>query len=241
MSKSYTAIIVDGNNTARKSLSSVIRQNYNMRDIYSSSCAREATAVLKQIDYIDWVFFNNTLVDRDAFEFVKEIQEFKSTESAKYILTSSDTNREVLLKAATSGVNAFIVKPFTPKIVLGKMQKLTDGKAQRQTRRVELFGAFEAAVHFQEAKYRAELVDISLGGCMIKSTNFSKGGGKVYDNAKIRIPFEDSYISLNAELIRLERDTSSEEPKVLAAFIFKEIKDKYARMLASFLSKIQAR
>ena len=238
MSKSYTAIIVDGNNTARKSLSSVIRQNYNMRDIYSSSCAREASAVLKQIENIDWVFFNNDLADKDAFEFVKEIREFKSTESAKYILTSSDSNRETLLKAATAGVNSFIVKPFTPKIVIGKMQKLIGNKAQRKTRRVDLFEAFEATVHFKEAKYLSVLMDISLGGCMIKSPIYNQGGGMIYDKVKIRIPYEDTNISLDAELIRLERDTSSEESKILAAFLFKDIKEKYARNLTSFLAKI---
>ncbi len=210
-----------------------------MRDIYSSSCAREASAVLRQIENIDWIFFNSELADKDAFEFVKEMQGLKSTESAHYILTSSDSNREILLKAATVGVHAFIVKPFTPKIVIGKMQKLIGNKAQRKTRRVDLFEAFEATVHFKEAKYPSVLMDISLGGCMIKSPVYNQGGGMIYDKAKIRIPYENTIISLDAELIRLERDTSCEEPKILAAFLFNDIKEKYARSLTDFLAKIK--
>jgi len=240
MSYSYSAIIVDGNNTSRKTLSSVIRQNYNMRDIYSSSCAREASAVLKQVETIDWIFFDNELTDKDAFEFIKEVKQLKSAEVAKYILTSSDSNRDTLLKAATAGVHAFILKPFTPKVILEKMQKLVESKAQRKSRRVDLFEAFEATVYFKEAKYRSVLVDISLGGCKVKSPIYNQGGGMIYDKVKIRIPYDKTNISLDAELIRLERDMSGdEEPKILAAYLFKEIKEKHGRTLTDFLTKIK--
>jgi len=243
MAKSFTAIIVDANNSARKSLASIIKQSYVMRDVYSSSCAREASAVLRQIDSIDWVFFDNELSDRDSFEFLKEIKELKSTENAKFIMTSSEANRDTLIKAATSGVNAFVAKPFTPKIILDKMQKFVDGKVQRKAQRVDLFEAFEATIHFKEAKYRSVLVDISVGGCKIKSSLYSQGGGMIYDKAKIRVPFEDSIMSLDSQLIRLERDVSSagdEEPKIIAAFVFKELQEKYAKLLAEFLAKIKS-
>jgi len=238
MSNSYVALIIDNNANARKILASVIRQQFSMRDIFTSSSGREAMAVIRQSDNIDWVICNSELEDKDCFELIEEAKKQKSTKNAKFVLTSSNSDRSILLKAASCGVNSFILKPFTPKTIYAKMQKLVDGKSQRKSKRIELLEAIEARVQFAEAKYKSVLVDVSLGGCMIKSGLFNKGG-LIYDNAKIQIPLDKESISVEAQLIRMERDMSSEKKLICSAFIFTNVSKSNAARLTDFLSKIK--
>ena len=238
MTLSHSAIIIDDNSSARKSLASVIRQYFNMTDIYTTSSAREASGVLRQIEKIDWIFCDNQLTDQDTYKFLTATKKIKSAAESKVLLLSSDGGKETLMKAASHGVDDIILKPFTPKVVMEKVKKLVGGKNQRSSKRIALLEAFEAQIEFKAAKYKTALIDISLGGCMAKTPLF-KQGGMIYDDAKISIPLEKETIKLNAELIRLERDNSTEANILLAAFIFKDISPKTSKALSNFLTTIK--
>jgi len=238
MEQSHSALIIDHSSSARKILASVIRQNFKMNDVYTVSSAREATGVLRQVDKIDWIFCDNKLTDKDTFEFLGESREIRSTTDSKVILLSSDGGKEALMKAASHGVSDIILKPFTPKVIVEKVKKLVDRKSQRANKRVALFEAFEAHIAFGSAKYKSALIDISLGGCMAKTPLFNNGG-MIYDDAVITIPLEKQSIKLNAELVRLERDNSSEAKILLAAFVFNNMPEKSANVLSNFLKTMK--
>jgi len=240
MQQTHSALIIDYSSSARKTLASVIRQNFKMNDVYTVSSAREAAGVLRQVDKIDWIFCDNKLADKDTFEFLGDCKEIKSTTDSKIVLLSADGGKEALIKAASHGVSDIILKPFTPKVIIEKVRKLVDGKSQRASKRVALLEAFEAHIEFGPTKYKTALIDISLGGCMAKTPLFKKGG-MIYDDAVITIPLEKQSIKLNAELVRLERDNSTETKILLAAFIFKNIPEKSAKALSEFLKTMKVK
>lgn len=220
--QNYTAIIVDHDKNYRKSLASIIKQHFKIREIYSCSTAREAMGVGKQINKLDFLFFDSEISDQPVLSLVNEIKQLKSSENAKVTLLSTSSNREFLLEAAAQGVNAVILKPFTPKTVTEKISKLINGKSQRKTKRIKVFNTVGAAVAFKSAKYQGELDDISSGGCMITLPPLANGG-TIFDLGAIRINYEELSVDIKAELIRLERDMSSNENRVKAAFIFKDM------------------
>lgn len=238
MDQTYSAIIIDTDATSRKTLASIIRQHFKMSDIYTAASAREALGVLRQIKTINWVFCDNELTDQSTFDFLDESKKIKSSAAAKIILLSANGGKDALIQAASHGVNDIILKPFTPKIIMEKVRKLLTGKNQRKSKRIPLLEAFEAHVEFETAKYKTALIDISLGGCQAKAPLF-KNGGMIYDKTIIHIPLKEKSIKLNAELVRLERDNSSESKILLAAFIFRDIPPKTAKRLSEFLSTIR--
>jgi len=235
----YSAIIIDNSTNARKSLASILKKNLEMEDIYSCSTGREAVATLRQVESINWVFCDSNIQDKDWIELLAEFKKLPSTANAKYILLSAESKREMLLQAASAGVKEFICKPFSPKTVLAKIHKLAQGKEQRKSTRVTLLEAIEAIVEFDDVKYDTSLVDVSLGGCMIRSKVFNKGGGFIFDVAKIQIPLKTELVEVSAELIRLERDTASEEKHIFAAFLFQDLSKESAKHLSTFLAKVK--
>jgi len=239
MQQSFSAIIIDSSQSSRKTLAAVIRQQFTMKDVYSASSAREAIAAIRQVEKLDWIFCDNQLSDEDAFDFLEQTKKIKSTADSKIILLSADGGKEALMLAATHGVNDIILKPFTPKVIQEKVRKLVGSQNKRSSKRISLLEAFEATIEFKDGKYKSALIDISLGGCMAKTPLFSKGG-MIYDKAIIKIPLEKEEIKLKAELIRLERDNSTEASILLAAFIFDKMSPEAAKILSNFLSTMKS-
>lgn len=238
MQQSHTALIIDPSSTSRKTLTSLIRQYFKMKEIYSAASTSEAAGILRQSENIDWVFCCNTLADKDSFKFLEELKKTENTANAKFVLLSADGGKEALIKAATHGVNDIILKPFSPKIIFEKVKKLATGQNQRKSRRIPLLEAYEAHIEFKSAKYKSALIDISLGGCMAKAPLF-KEGGMIYEKAIIHIPLEEKPIKFGAELVRLERDNTTESKIILAAFIFREMSPKSEKVLSDFVSKFK--
>lgn len=221
---SYNAVIIDSDKNYRKSLASIIRQHFKIRDIYTCSSAREAIGISRQLEKVDIVLCDSELADHSALQLIADLKQTKSSAGAHYVLLSNNSKREFLLEAAAVGVSAFILKPFTTKTVTEKIKKLINGKTQRQSRRIKLFNTVTGYVAFKNAKYKGEVDDLSSGGCMIRLPML-ESGGTIYDQCAIRISYEENSVDIVAELIRLERDTSDEQKNVNAAFIFKEMNE----------------
>ena len=218
----YIAIIVDSDKNYRKSLSSILRRHFKFEEVYSCSTAREAMGVVRQTKKIDLFFCDSAISDQSVLKFVHEIKEIKSSASAQYILLSTNSSREFLLEAASCGIGAFLLKPFTTKTVTENIKKLIDGKTQRKTKRLKLFNTVSCTVAFKGFKYKGELDDLSKGGCMAKLPPLSEGG-TIFDKCAIRILYEGDSVDLTGELIRLDRNLTGEEKMVNAAFIFKKM------------------
>ena len=238
MELSHTAIIIDPSSTARKTLASLIRQYFKMKEIYSAASPSEASGVLRKSEKIDWIFCDNVLADKDSFKFLDDIKKTENCEDSKVVLLSADGGKEALVKAALHGVNDIILKPFSPKVIFEKVKKLTvtNDQIQRKPKSIPLLEAYEAHIEFKSAKYKSALIDISLDSCVTKAPLFNKGG-MIYEKAIIHIPLEEKPIKFGAELIRLERDSASESKIVLAAFVFREMSPKSEKVLSHFVSK----
>lgn len=236
---SYAALIIDNNLTSSKTFSSMLKRNFNMNALYASSTGQEAILAAKNAKKMDWVFCDSNLPDRDCFQLLDDLKEIDSTRQAKIILISSSSNRDLLIQATNSGVREFILKPFTQKTILAKLTKLTNGKSLRKNKRITLLKAYEAEINFSGVQYKSSLIDISFGGCMVSSEVFNNGGGLIYDTASINIQLNDENLDFTGQLIRIERDTSSNAQMINSAFLFHGLSNKTVLALNKFLEKIK--
>lgn len=231
------AVIVDSNQESCDLLKSVINQNFELQAIYTFTSAQKASTEIPKLSKVDLLFFDSDLSDINCFDFINDLKQENSLQSCKYTLLSQNNNQELLLQAASVGVHEFLLKPFTENAVVAKMRKLALGKQQRQSERISLFEAINANLQFGNHEYHGAIVDLSEGGCLVKTTLFNKGGGFIYDICNITIA-TDEQINLDAELIRLERDATSENSSIFAAFIFQNVGSDMSQKLTKFLAKV---
>jgi CheY-like chemotaxis protein len=234
----FSALVVDNNLMSRQTLSTILRQEAQVKDIFQSSSGRDALSILKQQAKIDWIFAEAELPDQNCFDFIAEAKKIPSGTESSIIMISSSTNRELLLKAASSGVNDFIKKPFTSSTLSVKLKRLIEGKAQRKAQRVSLFEAITADLKFDSVTLPSSVVDISAGGCLVKCEPAITA--RIYDIATIMIQMTGGPVVVDAELVRLERHQSEEGKRVLAAFQFKSPSDATIKQLAKLLTTIKA-
>ncbi|MDH5217930.1 MAG: response regulator, partial [Gammaproteobacteria bacterium] len=221
--KALTALIVDRNPGARKTLTSMLRQTLEVTEVIQATSANEALKLLKTAKQINWVFTETSLPDLEWFIFIDEAKKISSAKAASFIIVSSQTNREVLIKAASMGVKDFIKKPYTTATLVTKLRKIAGGSEQRSNRRVDLLGAYNAKIGFCGNETDSKLMDISLGGCQVSCTGFSDIKAGVYDVVEIHLKTEYGIITVKGEIVRLERNRLDGEKAINAAFEFVEV------------------
>lgn len=238
--QNYAALIIDRNQDARKSLASVLRQGLQLTEIYQANSAKEALAILKSAKKIDWIFCDTNLPDQDCFSFIEEAKTFPLCEKSSFILLSSQTSKETLMKAASNGITDFIKKPFTSGTLVVKLRKLMSGQELRSSKRHALLGAFKANLEIDDNEVAAELLDISLGGCQVTCDPITSAACNIFSHLSLSIPNGKKAINITGEIVRLERNTLKEEKQINIAFEFINLGEKEREQLTTFIAQIKA-
>ena len=243
MLSSLNALIVDNNKVNRKNLHSISRNLLGIKATEACESARDAVRIFQETEKLDIIFIDHETVNGETFNLLDEAKQKFQNKELKIILLASRASRDFLLEAASKGVSTFIVKPYNPKTIVEKVQKLYSSKAQRKSKRLSLLGAVPADIIHEDNKFDGALLDISSGGCLIQTPGFRRTGIEIFDTLTLRIPFEEEYVDLSAELIRLERNLTEESKMINAGFIFKEMhKDtalQFAKLWAALLRKAE--
>ncbi len=242
MFSTLSALIIDGNKVSRKNLTSISRNILGIKDITACESARAAERYFQQSPNIDLMFLDHETLNGDSFAIIDEAKKHIPKHDLKIVLLANGASKSFLLEAAGKGVSCFIVKPYTAKLVSEKIKKLFTSKAQRQSKRLSLFGAVSLTMYWRDQLFDAALMDISSGGCLVKTQGFQRKGVEILDEFVLQIPFDDEFAEIKAQLLRLERDKSEEDVAINAGFAFKEMQRdnalQFAKLWAALLRQI---
>lgn len=236
---SYVALIVDRNTSSRKSLTSILRQALQVNEVMQANSAQEALTILKTAKRVDWIFCDTGLPDQDCFSFLNEVKRLPLCKETPLILLSSQTNKELLIKAAGCGVSDFIKKPFTSSTLLEKLKRLIAGAEQRTNARHSLLGAYSATLQHDELILEGKLLDLSLGGCRLVCKVPQKGAFTVYQHLKLNFDIGEKKLTLNAETVRIERHPGTEDKHMMVAFEFVDMDQAQRDRLSMYIAQIQ--
>jgi len=234
-----STIVIDENKVSRKNLSSLLRNSLGMKDVMTFENLNLAIHYIKDAKNIDLVLIDYETTKDKTFDFIEKSKSCFPEIDIKFILLAKTSSKEFLLKAAGKGVSSFVLKPYNSATIVKNINALYASKSQRQSNRLKLLEAVPAILHFEDDQFDGALIDISSGGCQIKTSGYNRKGVEIYDSCQVEIPFDESYIILPAELIRLEKDRTSDIKEILSALIFEPLhKDnalKFAQLWASLL------
>jgi two-component system, chemotaxis family, chemotaxis protein CheY len=105
-------LVVDDFATMRKIIKNVLKQ-LNLENVVEAENGKHALTVLKkeEIDLIisDWIMPEMTGID-----FLKACKEDESIKMIPFIMVTAEAQKDCIMEAIKSGVDNYIVKPFTP-------------------------------------------------------------------------------------------------------------------------------
>ena len=114
-------LVVDDFATMRKIIKNVLKQ-ISLENVVEAENGKHALDILKkeEIDLIisDWIMPEMTGID-----FLKACKQDEGTKNVPFLMVTAEAQKDCIMEAIKSGVDNYIVKPFTPEKLQGAIDK----------------------------------------------------------------------------------------------------------------------
>jgi len=244
MDQKLSLLLVEPDASQHALIQGILNSEFQIDDVTILSSSMDTMNLISKQADIQCIIIASNLHDSCGFSLTADIRSISKYSKIPILLISETKDRENLLKAAASGASDFIIKPFNQKALTLKLKKLLAGKQFRKSTRISTLEAFDAKVEFlDKASYDCKLVDISTGGCSLKSEAFTQGGA-IFDTATISIGCESEdkdCIRIDAELARMERDPECEnigKNLQISGFQFQDVTGDIHTKITDFIAAV---
>jgi len=242
MDHHFSLLLIEPETQQQQLIKDVLRSEFKITHVTTSTSSLDAMNHLTSAkENIQCIIVSSTLEDISGFSLIKNIRTIKKYTKTPIMVISDTQERNHIFKAASSGASDFIVKPLNTRSLALKLKKLLASKHFRTAERVSTLDAFDVKISFNKKNtYECKLVDISTGGCSIKSPPFH-GDGSIFDKAEIQII--DTPLTIMSELIRMEKDPESEDQEQklqIAGFQFIDVDKISSTAISNFIESLGA-
>jgi two-component system chemotaxis response regulator CheY len=114
-------LVVDDFATMRKIVKNVLKQ-INLDNVVEAENGKHALSVLKS-DNVDFILSDWIMPEMTGIDFLKACKQDDAIKNIPFVMVTAEAQKDSVMEAINSGVDNYIVKPFTPeklKEVIGK-------------------------------------------------------------------------------------------------------------------------
>ncbi|CAM2957433.1 MULTISPECIES: chemotaxis response regulator CheY [Moritella] len=122
MKKQIKILIVDDFSTMRRIIKNLLR-DLGFSNTYEADDGNTALPMLKNGDY-DFVVTDWNMPGMQGIDLLKEIRKDQALCHIPVLMVTAEAKREQIIEAAQSGVNGYIIKPFTAATLKEKLEKI---------------------------------------------------------------------------------------------------------------------
>ncbi len=110
-------IVVDDSSTMRRIVKNTLMR-IGFTDLIEAEHGLDAITKLDGVGLImtDW-----NMPEMDGLTFVKSVRASESYKNIPIIMVTTEAGKEEIVEAVKAGVNNYVVKPFTPEVLKGKI------------------------------------------------------------------------------------------------------------------------
>jgi two-component system, chemotaxis family, chemotaxis protein CheY len=123
---SYNVLIVDDSSVMRMIVRRNIRQSgLQINQEFEAGDGQEALQVLTN-HKVDFIFSDVNMPNMDGLTFVKEVRKKADLNYIKIIMITTEAGIDIVNDAVSSGADGYLVKPFTPAQIMGKIESVVE-------------------------------------------------------------------------------------------------------------------
>jgi two-component system chemotaxis response regulator CheY len=122
LKKQIKILIVDDFSTMRRIIKNLLR-DLGFSNTYEADDGNTALPMLKNGDY-DFVVTDWNMPGMQGIDLLKEIRKDQALCHIPVLMVTAEAKREQIIEAAQSGVNGYIIKPFTAATLKEKLEKI---------------------------------------------------------------------------------------------------------------------
>ena len=124
MGYAHSIITVDDSSTMRRIIKNTL-QKLGFETILEAGNGVEALGVMSK-NKVDMIVTDWNMPEMDGLTFVKAVRAKDEYKDLPILMITTEAAKEDILTALRSGVNNYVVKPFTPETLQEKVFKLLD-------------------------------------------------------------------------------------------------------------------
>ncbi len=241
MLRHTTVLIAAHHPTPRTVAKKILIDQLNCRKVVEARTGEEAWDLIESGEKIDWIISDWEMPGMTGDEFLLKVRNHPDLTDIPFMIMTSRDDKYTLVSAVQAGVSDVLIKPFSASTLIQKIRKIFLSCERRILERFKSCNDLPAQLSFDGGNkvQTATLVDISDGGCMVRTPHFNKQDGiLIYDEVSVAISVETGDMRLKGELVRIERDKDNPNVRnfILVAVQFRDI-DSYDKALLDTLIK----
>ena len=231
------ALIADDLDIIRKLVMQGLERNYDNIVVEEAKNGKEAQNMMTRNRY-DLVICDWGMPVMTGEELLKWIRNHPDLNHTPFIMLTSRSEKEYVMRAINAGVNSYLVKPFTIADLIQKISATIDTFNRRQAERYEVEG--HIAIKFGSHSFTGSLIDIGLGGVL----NFFKRSDMlpaILDKVSIDLELgpDATFTSMEGFIIRIQAAEARIDSKYLKyAIKFMNVNTETESKLAQYLKKV---
>lgn len=240
------ALVVDTSASIRNYVREILHQELGFNKIHEAKDADDAFRVLKSGCIIDWIFSSLEMSGKlTPFDLMGIARSDPNSMHARFVLMSSNDELAIRKIAIREGAADYLCKPFEASQLANMVYRLKGLAERRGAERFKVTLPCEIDMGFDSFhRYGAELADISMTGCRMRTSQVKPGSGYIGDYATVILfPENDSSFSVQAIIKRVEFSTSCTDPlrNTDVAIEFVEVTSPLKEILESFIASCKGK
>jgi CheY-like chemotaxis protein len=192
----------------------ILRQELDFHEVHEGKDADDALRILKSGLSINWIFSSWEMPGLSTHDLLERVRRSTDSTHSHFILMSSNDEHVVRNIAIQEGVADYLCKPFSPHQMVHIVHRLAGLAERRGAERFKVRMPCEIDMGFDSFHhYGAELMDISITGCRVKTSQVKPGSGYIDDYATVTLlPEEGASLHVQAKIRRLKLDKCCTDP-----------------------------
>ena len=119
-------LVVDDFATMRRIVRNILKQ-LGYENIHEADDGASAVEVLKR-EKIQFIISDWNMPQMSGIELLKTVRATEEWKDLPFLMVTAEGQKENVIEAVKNKVNNYIVKPFTPEVLMEKISKIFEGK-----------------------------------------------------------------------------------------------------------------
>lgn len=116
------ALVIDDSRAVRMLIGKILReQGFQVVD---AAHGREGLDRLRERPEIGLVLVDWNMPVMDGLQFIQEVRRHRSWDGVRIVMVTTETEAEQVQRALSAGANEYVMKPFTPEVLVAKLSLL---------------------------------------------------------------------------------------------------------------------
>ena len=116
------ALVIDDSRTVRSIIGKILRDEG--LEVVEAGNGREGLEQLGRTPDVELVLVDWNMPEMNGLDFIKAVRAQRAYDPIRIMMVTTETEQEQVVRALEAGANEYLMKPFTPEVLIAKLSLL---------------------------------------------------------------------------------------------------------------------